>query len=204
MQSFARWLRTAFVVALLSMGSWAQEPSHENDPDVLARLSYHSFPFAEDDGVRDMCIVVSSAGDYRLVRSLESGTTQRLQGRIPAQQFQQFRKALFAEEFRGLSGYHGGIIRRESESFAAEIPILGGRGRIVLHRGEEKAQRLQWLNPDGENPFPPAVASVVNWLKRFEPKDGKRFDSVEFESQDVCPVVGLSLVQPSVAANSQP
>jgi hypothetical protein len=205
MQPFVKWLLTAFVAALLSIGAWAQESARENDPDVLARHSYHSFPFAADDGVRDMCIVVSSAGDYRLMRSLWNGTTQRLQGRIPAEQFQQFKKAVFAEKFRGLSGHQWpGVIRGESESFAAEIPVPDGRSRMVLQRGEEKAQRLQWLNPDGESPFPPVVARVVNWLKRFEPKDGKRFDSVEFESQDVCPTVGLSFVQPSVATNSQP
>jgi hypothetical protein len=57
------------------------------------------------------------------------------------------------------------------------------------------------LNADGENPFPAAIEAVVDWLKRFEPKDVKPFEYTEF--QDVCPSVGLSLVQPSVATNSR-
>jgi hypothetical protein len=68
--------------------------------------------------------------------------------------------------------------------------------------GEDEAQRLQWLNADGENPFPDSVTKVVIWLKHFEPTDAKLFEYTEFP--DVCPSGGLRLLQPSVAANLHP
>jgi hypothetical protein len=175
------------VVLLVSVGLWAQEIYHSSDPDVLARLSYDS------SATGRICIAVSPGGEYRIVRSLDSGQTQRLQGKIPPEQFQQLRKALESAGFRGLSGNHGGLIRENAESFAAEVPMGWQRGR-------DTTQRLRWLNADGENPFPSSVAPVVNWLKHFEAKDGKPFEYAEF--QDVCPPVGLRLLQPSVAANS--
>jgi hypothetical protein len=82
------------------------------------------------------------------VRSLENGQTQRLQGKIPSEQFQQLRKSLESTGFRSLSGTHGGLfILQESESFAAELSVPGPQ------RGEGKTQRLRWLNADGEQPF---------------------------------------------------
>jgi hypothetical protein len=181
-------------VVLVSMGMWAQESYHA---DVLARLSYDNSAIVQGEGVRHVCIALSPGGDYRIVRSLQSGLTERLQGKIPPEQFQKLRKLLESKAFRSLSGTHGDLlIVQESESFAAELPVPGPQ------RGEGKTQRLRWLNADGENPFPGSVATVVSWLTQFEPKDGKPFAYAEF--QDVCPSVGLSLLQPSVAANSQP
>jgi hypothetical protein len=55
------------------------------------------------------------------------------------------------------------------------------------------------LNGDGENPFPASVSSVVDWIKRFEPKGGKMFEYADYP--DVCPTGGLRLLQPSVAEN---
>lgn len=164
---------------------------------VLARLSYDNSAIVQGEGARHICVAVSPGGDYRIVRSLENGQTQRLQGKIPSEQFQQLRKSLESAGFRSLSGTRGGLfILQESESFAAELPVPGPQ------RGEGKTQRLRWLSADGENPFPSSVATVVTWLKHFEPKDGKAFEYAEFE--DVCPSVGLSLIQPSVAANKHP
>ena len=145
----------------------------------------------QGDDVRSICVAVSPAGDYRVVRSLENGRTERMQGKIPAEEFQQLRKALFSAGFRGLAGNHGGMIRQQAESFAAELPVPG-----------DKTQRLQWLNADGDNPFPVPVAKIVNWLRNFEPRNGKELEYSEFS--DVCPTVGFRLVQPAVAANLNP
>lgn len=189
MRSCDKWLLTsAFVLA--TVGCWSQEVYRSSDSDVLARLSYDSA------GTGSVCIAVSSAGSYRMVRSLGSLPIQRVQGSIPSEQFQQLRKSLFSTEFRALSGNHGGLIRQQAESFAADLSVPGWQ------RGKDKTQRLRWLNADGENPFPAAVAGVISWLKRFDPKDGKPFEYAEY--QDVCPSMGFRLLQPSVATNSEP
>jgi len=105
--------------------------------------------------------------------------------------FEQLNSLLGSPDFRVLSGGHGGLIRRDSKSFAAEIPKAG-----------DSAQKLQWLDADGENPFPGSVANVVDWLKHFDPKDGKMFEYADYP--DVCPSHGLRLLQPSVAMNVHP
>ncbi len=195
MQGYAKSLLTATVL-LLSVGSWAQELYHFNGPDLLARLSYDSSPVVQRlDGVRHVCVAVSNDGDYRIVRSLNSGQAQRLQGKIPQEQFQQLKTLLGSADFRALSGSHGGLILQESESFAAEIPMPGGQR-------ESGTQRLQWLNASGESSFPGSVAKVIDWLKHFEPPDGKLFVYAEYP--DVCPSVRLRLLQPSVADNLHP
>jgi hypothetical protein len=180
-------------VLLISVGLWAQDVRHFRDSNLLARLSYDDTPsLARADGLRQVCVAVSRDGDYRILRSLNNGEPQRLQGKMPQKEFQQLKKLLASPEFRRLSGNHGGLIRRESESFAAEIPMPG----------EDRAQRLQWLDADGESPFPDSVTKVVIWLKQFEPTDGKLFEYAEYP--DVCPSGGVRLLQPSVAANPHP
>jgi hypothetical protein len=185
-------------VVLFSVGLWGQQPSQSN---VLARLSYDNSAMSEKEGTRHVCVSVSTEGRYRIVRTMDNGQTLRAQGTLPAEQFQQLKKSLDSKGFRKLSqGYGGGIILQEAEIFAAELP-----GPVEFdgtnHAFNDHTQRLRWLNADGENPFPAAIATLVNWLKRFEPKDGQPFEQAEF--QDVCPSVGLSLVQPSVAGNTQ-
>jgi hypothetical protein len=90
---------------------------------------------------------------------------------------------------------------KEAETFAAEI-ALGVRWHDDGHGTrwlEPESWRLQWLNADGESPFPSPAAEVVDWLKRFESKNAKRFENTEFA--DVCPSRGLSLVQPWISEN---
>lgn len=96
------------------------------------------------------------------------------------------------------------MIRQEAETFAAEIAVEG-RGHDDEH-GTKSLQpeswRGQWLNADGETPFPSLVAKVVDWLKRFEPKNAKRVEKAELP--DVCPPVRPWLVQPSISENLRP
>jgi hypothetical protein len=154
--------------------------------------------------VRDVCIAVSRDGEYRIVRWTVLKPIERLHGTMPKEEFSQLSKLLGATEFRNLSGDHSGLILQESESFAAEIP-LGDRGREAGARGwpeHEAAWRLQWLNADGESPFPASVSKLVHWLQSFQPKDAQSFEYAEYP--DVCPAGGLRLLQPSVAENSHP
>lgn len=180
----------AAVVVLISVGLWAQEVYHADDTDLLARLSYDSSPVVHGEDVRQVCIAVSRDGAYRITRSLTTGEMQRMKGKVPQEQLQQLRTLLKSAEFRALPASHGGLIRQDSESFAAEIPR------------KDRAQRLQWLNADGESPFPAPLAKVVDWLKHFEPQDAQTYDYAEYP--DVCPSGGLRLIQPSVARNGRP
>jgi hypothetical protein len=197
--------KTLLRVAILfvASSSIAQEQYHSPDPNLMARLSYDNSGVVREGYVRHVCVAVSRDGDYRIVRSLDDGHTQRLHGKMPKEEFRQLKMLLGAADFRSLSGDHGGLIRQQSESFAAEIP-LGDR----WHEGgarqwlEDEAWRLQWLNADGENPFPASVSKLADWLQRFQPKDGKSFEYAEYP--DVCPAAGLRLLQPGVAENSHP
>jgi len=189
------------VILLVASSSIAQG-LRRSDPDLMARLSYNKSGVLQQGDVRHVCIAISRDGEYRIVRSLVLIPTERLHGKMPKEEFTQLSKLLGASEFRNLSGDHGGMILRESESFAAEIP-LGDRGHEDRGREwpeHEAAWRLQWLNADGESPFPASVSKLVDWLQGFQPKDAKSFEYAEYP--DVCPAVGLRLLQPSVAENS--
>ena len=113
-------------ILLLASSLIAQEPYHPTDPDLMARLSYDNSRVALRGDVSHMCVAVSRDGDYRIVRSLDDGQTQRLHGKMPKEEFRQLTKLLGTAGLRNLSGDHGGLIRQESERFAAEIPLGDG------------------------------------------------------------------------------
>jgi len=191
MKAYAKYLLIAGSL-LISSGLWAQEIYRPPDPDLLAKLSYDgSTVDRREEGLQHICLAVSRDQEYRIVRVFNDGMAQRLHGKMTKQQFEQLNSLLGSPDFRVLSGGHGGLIRRDSKSFAAEIPKAG-----------DSAQKLQWLDADGENPFPGSVANVVDWLKHFDPKDGKMFEYADYP--DVCPSHGLRLLQPSVAMNVHP
>ncbi|HET6178507.1 MAG TPA: hypothetical protein VFE61_16365 [Candidatus Sulfotelmatobacter sp.] len=188
LKSFLKLFVTTAIV-LVAASLWAQETYHAQDADLLARLSYHGPSTAKGVLFRQVCVAVSRDGEYRMVRSLNDGQMQRMEGKMPKEQLQKLSELLASAEFRSLSGDHSGLIRQMSESFGAEIP-----------HGQKRPQRVQWLNADGESPFPDSVGKVVEWLTQFEPKDGKEFEY----AADVCPSGGLHLLQPSVAENQHP
>jgi hypothetical protein len=181
----------------------AQEPYHSDDPDLMARLSYDYSGVALRGKVQHLCIAVSQDGDYRIVRLSGDGHTQRLYGQMTKEEFRELTTLLESADFRNLSGDHGGVLRQEAERFAAQIPLRDrSRGNGAQKWLEQEAWQLQWLNPDGESPFPASVSKVVDWLRRFQPTDGRPFEYTDFP--DVCPAGGLRFLQPSVADNSHP
>jgi hypothetical protein len=191
-------------ILLLASVSIAQQATPSASAAVLGRLSYDNSGFAQPGSLVHVCFVVSKNGDYRILRSSNDGHTQSLHGNVPKQEFRQLSNLLQAPELRNLSGNGGGLIRQEAETFAAEIAVRGrwhddGYGTKWL---EPQTWRLQWLNADGETPFPSPVAKLVDWLKKFEPRNATRFEATEFS--DVCPSGGMRLVQPSVSENLRP
>lgn len=200
----AKTLLTAAILLVASIAV-AQEPDHSPDPDLMARLLYDDSGVVSHGNVCKVCVAVSRNGDYRIVRWSENSQTQRLYGKMPPKDFRQFSDLIGASEFRSLSGSHGGLIRQEAENFVAEIPLgywLHAAVPEAKKAIEKETWRLQWLNGDGENPFPSSVSKVLDWLHHFQPRDGKSFEEVEFPN--VCPAGGLRLLQPSVAENSHP
>jgi hypothetical protein len=182
--------------------SIAQEAYQSPDPHVMARLSYDNSGVVQQGNMRHVCIAVSSDGEYRIVRSTDTGKTERLHGKMPKEEFSQLSKLLGATEFRNLSGYHGGLVHQEAETFGAEIPMRNPSHHDTAPQWPGPAWRLQWLNGDSGNPFPASVSRVVDWVKRFQPIDGRTFEHADYP--DVCPTGGLRFLQPSVAGNSHP
>ena len=193
-------LTTALLLAASS--SIAQELNRSSESDLMARLFYDNSGPVQQGNVHRMCIAVSRDGEYRMIRSLDDGHAQLLHGKMPKEELGQLSKLIRAPEFRNLSS-HAGLLRQEAETFVAEIPV-GDQSRVERAQEwpEHDAWRLQWLNGDGENPFPASVSKLVDWLQGFQPKDGQMFEYSEYP--DVCPRVGLRFLQPSVAGNSHP
>ena len=189
-----RIVGTILVAALLGMSVSlsAQEIDRQHDPDPLARFSYNTFS-------TQICLAVALDGSYRMVRSTAEtyDGPQRLQGKLSKKELQQLEARLATPGFRSLGSNHAGLIRQNAEDFAAEISMPGNNGEAA-----DRTRRLQWLNADDESPFPAAIEKLISWMKSFQPKDARSFTYAEFPN--VCPSIGLSFVQPSVAANQKP
>lgn len=195
-------------VLLVASGLAAQEVHHSPIPGVFVRLSYDRSGFVEGDDLRHMCVAIFDDGSYRAERLLLR--TERREGRLTEVQFERLKKLLAADRFEGLPRNDGALIRENSERFALEIPAVlpmhyDGKewhydGKDIL--SDSDGRRLQWLNADGESPFPLPLQKIVDWLKGFGPKDWKEFEYAEFSG--ICPSGGLRLVQPTVAANGHP
>jgi hypothetical protein len=190
----------AATALLTASGAIAQERLPSPVPELVARLSYDSSGPVSQGDMRHVCMAVFRNGEYRIVRSWDELPAERLQGKMTKEESHRLFKLLESAEFRNLSGSRGGLIRQQAESFAAEIPSddrLNTDG--IREWSEREAWRLQWLNGDGQNPFPASVSKIVDWLQRFEAKDGKSFEYADYP--DVCPAGGLRFLQPSVAEN---
>ncbi len=187
-------LAAILVAAVLGMSVSlsAQEIYGPHDPDMLARLSYNTL-------TTQICLAVTLDGSYRMVRSTEDTLDgpQRLRGKLSKKEFQEIDALLDDPGFKVLGSNHAGLIRQNAENFAAEFPVPASKGDA-----DDQTRRLQWLNADGESPFPASIDNLVAWMRNFQPKNVHSFTYEEFP--DVCPSPGLSLIQPSVAANQHP
>jgi hypothetical protein len=189
-----RFAGAVLVAALLGMSVSlsAQEIYRLHEPDMLVRLSYNTF-------TTQICLAVTLDGSYRMVRSTEDtfDGPQHLQGKLSKKEFHELDALLDAPGFKELGSNQAGLIRQSAENFVAEIPAPGSNGEA-----DDRTRRLQWLNADGESSFPASIDKLVSWMRNFQAKNARSFTYKEFP--DVCPSIGLSLVQPSVAANQHP
>ena len=198
---------------VVSLCVWGQEPAKSKEADLLARLSYKSSAVVQRDGISQVCVAISRDGEYRMIRLTNNRPVERVHGTLSKEQFDKVNKLLESPKFRTLSGNHGGLIRQDAESFAAELPVASKpqpdepagkdhKFQIISPEEVPQARRIQWLNPDGEDPFPDSVEKIVTWMQSFQPKNGKEFEYAEFP--DVCPSGGLRPVQPTMAENGRP
>jgi hypothetical protein len=182
---YAACLFVMMAALAISIPLSAQEVSH---PDTLgfARFSYIGSPVWGGIGSQSICFAVSSDGDYRFVRLGKSG----MQGKMSEEDFKKFKALIEAEDFRSLRGDFSGLIHKDSDSFAAEIPWLAWEGH-------GRTQRIHWLNADGLRPFPVSVGKLIDWMQNFNAKGSRSLDYADYP--DVCPSGGLRYVQPSIA-----
>ncbi|HTT23504.1 MAG TPA: hypothetical protein VMG82_31540 [Candidatus Sulfotelmatobacter sp.] len=193
--------KTLFTVLLLATGvTWAQVPSL--DSDLLVRLSYERWPGQQ------ICISVSQAGDYRIVSPSHITTDPvLLKGKMADNPLLHLKKLLAAHAFRSIPANHAGMIRDHAENFRAEVwrvEMPPAFRLLDVPTGHPRTppgppRRMHWLNADDESPFPAPIARLIEWMENFKPKNAKPSDNTDFS--DVCPSVGLSYVQPSVASS---
>jgi hypothetical protein len=218
MRLYARFFVTAAVLtaALALYGQEQQrksvsEQKHSSGPNLLVRLAFDSGGWLSP-GSQNICLAVDQDGNYRMMRTnaglrmigtldLDSAApinqdtsrslldpTERLEGRLSAEQLQQLKILVGSSDLRTLAGNHVALIRQSAETFTAEIPVLDKQvsdGTLHVHL----------LDADGESPFPEPARKIVDWLNHFEPKNAKTAAALEF--RDVCPGGGLQLVQPA-------
>jgi len=198
-----------FLALILCTAARAQGAYWPPEADLMARFSYERSPF-QTDGPRQICMSVSQDGDYRMISSAKTDADGPIlwEGKMSQGQLLTLKRLLTRPAFRSLSGNDAGIIRNHAESFVAEVSRVEIRAKFQLEDKNSSAQptsrpgpprRLQWLNADDENPFPRALANVVEWMTNFQPKHAKPLEYSEFTK--VCPSVGLKFVQPSIALN---
>lgn len=194
------WIVSILSVPVLLSG---QEKEITTDPGILARLAYDTTAATEQGDLRHVCVAITNDGEYRMIRATLDKPAQYLRGQLSNDQFERVKSLLASRKFRSQSGNPAGLIRQDSESFRAEMPIplkKLGNGSYLLPPSE--SWHLEWLNADNEAPFPTSIRKVVKWLETFQPKDGKEFSYADFPN--VCPSGGLHLLQPSMADSQKP
>jgi len=181
----AKAVLIAIFATLITAPSFAQNNgTNDENSALVALLSYNSTWFVGADQKKSprICFAVFKDGSYRMLRTTADGKVQRVQGIIEPEELRQIEVLLETPGFRALAGQRGGgIVRSGSETFMAEVPRDVG------------IQRVHWMNPDREHPFPQAAAEVVDWLQSFEPKHAEKLVDTEFP--DVCPQLGPSVGQ---------
>lgn len=193
------------VFLAISTLSFAQREMQAADPDLLVRVSY-----ASSYGVQ-ICASISQDGDYRILSLKDSLTDPTLlKGKMGQSELLRLKKTLAGLETRPLLPKSADIIRDHAERFAAEISRIEFPSKFKLLDAPiarpatppGSPHRVQWLNPDNQNPFPAPIAKLVDWMRGIQNSNGELQGRLAMDN--ICPSVGLSYVQPSIATNVHP
>jgi hypothetical protein len=181
-------LRTIFVLSLclIFQASSVGQTDSPHKPEhgaVLARLSYTSTYIvngSEEKYLPRVCFELYRDGRYRIMRATTKGADENRAGKLSPDQLETVSKMLMQLDFNSSPG---GVIRRGSESFVAEVP-----------NGAEE-RRLLWVDPDHRRPFPGPVAKVIGWLRGFNSDDAPPFNAPELGTDPICPRISPTPLQ---------
>jgi len=161
-------------------GVWGSQ-SESRPNRVLARLAYDSTYPTEENSFRAplACFELSNNGRYRLYR-LEKNGVAKLGGRLSEQQLTAMARMLKKLDFDNTGG---GLIRRGSESFVAEL-------------ARKETTRFIWIDPDHQRPFPDSVVPLVRWLQNFPAEGATPLAYPENSTDPICPSISDGPMQP--------
>lgn len=209
--------RTTILVFMLTLfsscGALAQSKKPDSDT-VLARVSYSvGGEEATDWQSQDYlpsCFALYRSGYYQMSRTIrglipvpgEPGSLPvpsqpglfiyrnqaSSQGRLSRLQLAEFGRMLKNLDFKSKPG---GIVRRGSERFVAEV------------MREDQTIRYVWMNPDHENPFPSSAVRVIDWLQDFDDKDASPLALREASGRSICARASVNPVQPVILEPAQ-
>ena len=166
-----------FVPALLITSGLILASAQKGGPDnLVARLSFsntYGVDWRTEKRSPQICFEVSRSGQYRLLRQTDRGYTV-VGGDLSDEEMSRLGKKLKDLDL-SVEG-RGKLVFRGSESFVVEVS--GARGAIV---------RSVWINPDRQQPFPSAVAAIVDWLQTFKPEAARPVGQSELEEEPICP-----------------
>jgi hypothetical protein len=148
---------------------------------VLARLSYDSTYPTEENSFRPplACFELYTNGRYRLYR-LEKDGVSKLGGSLSEAQLTTMARMLKKLDFDNRAG---GVIRRGSESFVAEL-------------ARKETTRFIWIDPDHLRPFPESVVPLVRWLQNFPAEGATPLPYPENSADPICPSISDGPMQP--------
>ena len=161
-------------------------PPKQEQREVLARLSYTSTYVVygnKEKYLPRVCFELYRDGRYRITRTSTNGGDVNRAGALSQEQFDLIRSMLKKLDF---SSRPGGLIRRGSESFVAEVSNAG-----------EEEKRLSWVDPDRQRPFPESVANIIAWLRKFNSDEALPFNVPELSADPVCPRISQTPLQPA-------
>jgi hypothetical protein len=162
----------------------------ENPKNLLARLSYDSTYVAEEKGqphFSRLCFEVYRDGRYRISR-MALGRTENLGGTISQDEVSHVADLLKKVDFENKGG---GIVRRGSETFVAEIMREGRSARYI------------WVDPDHRRAFPRAAQDLIEWLQDFKAQGARPLTAPEVSTMQICPRMTDTPLQPVAARGAE-
>ena len=141
---------------------------------LMVRLAYrstHVKAFSLEPAP-PICFSLYRSGRYAMVRQKE-GSTEALKGILSHDELAAFASML--DKLAAEKSDTGAAVQQEVESFTAEL----------MH--ENKLQHSIWIDPDYKNPFPNAVATIVDWLLSFKASGASTLSARELRETAICP-----------------
>lgn len=151
--------------------------------NFVARISYQNSYSTDGSNPRlspRICFELYNDGRYRMSRMM-GGTDEALGGKLSQDQVELFMKTLKRIDF---ASNKGGVIRKGSESFAAEIANGGETDRYI------------WVDPDHQQPFPQSAIKVIDLLREFSPAGASKLTVPELSTDPICPILSDKPLQP--------